>query len=392
MSSSKNKTYKNVQFLKEGKKQVVSLSKKNGKWNIKTEKGGKADNLLLIPAFVDMHAVLGEPGNDLAESLTSFTKAAKVGGFASVLAFPNEHRDLFNKEDVLSINSSRYPKIQPVVNAFSNGKMTNLFELGKAGAKVSFISKALDAGETQRVHQYINNFGGLLVNTPNDESYRARAEVAETPVTTSLGYHGSPDMAEYSVVQRDIEIANYNCAPIHFTGISTAQSLEAIKNAKKRGVAVTCDVSIFSLCYTDEDLKSYDSNLKLKPFLRSKQHQDALFQGLKDGVIDAISSYHTPETLENKVCEFSYAAFGSISFQTFLPMLAKFVSPKIGWEKVVELTSINPSRILKEEGSKSYILIDLEKDWTYNHKSNLSLAQNSPCFNQVLKGEVIEIV
>lgn len=394
MGDSKSKSYSGVQFYGSDGLEIVDISISGTSWKKKSSNSKKSSEYVAIPALIDLHATLGEPGNDLAESLESFIQAAKKGGFISVWAFSNRFRELVNKEDVLAIKSNKSVRVTPIVNAkkgTDNGDaMSNLYELAQAGSVNSYLNGIDNSGEVQRTHQYINNFNGLLIVKPYDPSFRDNTQVAETAVTTGLGFSGSPDLAEFTAVQRLIEIANYNCAPLHIPGISTKQAVEAIAAAKKRGIQITCDVSIFSLCYTDEDLKEYNSNLKLRPYLRTQEHQNALYKGIKDGTIDAIASYHKPCTIEQKECEFNFADFGAISFQTFLPMAINKVIPKIGWEKWVDLTHHNPRKIAKLDSSDKYLLISVDKEWDYNLKNNASLAQNSPLFNKQLKGKIIK--
>lgn len=391
-----SKSYSNVQYYGPNGLEIVDLTISDKSIKKKKSTSKKASAFYLIPSFIDLHAVLGEPGNDLAENLGTFKKAAQKGGFQSVWAFSNRFRNIIHKEDVLAIKNSKSPQIKPVVNASVNEadgwSMSNLYELAQAGANVSYLTGIDHSGEVQRTHQYINNFGGLMVVNPHDSSFKEKAEVAETEVTTRLGFSGSPDMAEFTAVQKLLEIANYNCAPIHIQGISTKQSIEAISKAKKRRIQVTCDVSIFSLCYTDEDLQTYNSQLKLRPYLRTKEHQKALFKGIKDGTIDAIASYHHPCTAEQKQCEFNYADFGAISFQTFLPLGIQHVIPKIGWDKWVEVSHTNPKKIAQVESKDNWLLVSDKETWTFDQQANESLAQNSPCFNEQLKGKIIEMI
>lgn len=396
MTLSKKKT-SNAQlahFYNKGKWSLVDVSTKDGKWEIKKSNHNNQSTLYLIPALVDLKGYLGEPGNDLAESLESIMKCADAGGFERILVHSNENRLLKNKEDIAFVTKSGKTILQPVgsaVKGIATEEMSDMYEMHKAGATVFAFPGigAKSGGVTQRTHQYIHNFGGLLMTNVYDAAYNKQAMVAETAKITELGFSGAPDFSELTIVQRDIAIANYNCAPIHFSGITTKESVAAIARAKKEGIRVTCDVSIFSLCYTDEDLETYDANLKVFPFLRTQEHQKALLKGLKDGTIDAIASYHQPQQIEDKLCEFSFAKFGAISLQTFISMALKHVIPHIGWDTFVKVTSINPMEISQSSSSDHYILVDTELEWSLNEKTNLSLAKNTSLFGTVLKGKVI---
>lgn len=385
-----------VNYFKNGKLNSAVLSLKGKSYTINNVKPARIakGNLYLIPAMVDLKSYLGEPGNDLAESLDSICKTAELGGFERVLVHSNAERLIQNKEDVSFVTRKGKVALQPVGSALVDGekeKMSNLFEMNKAGARVFAFPgiKSSSSSSIQITQQYINNFEGQLMVNAYDNGIKPNAIVAETPVTTALGFSGAPDMTEHIIVKRDIEIARYNCAPIHFSGISTLESVEEIAKAKKEGLRVTCDVSIFSLCYTDKDLEEYDSNLKIFPFLRTKTHQTALLKGLKNGVIDAIASYHQPQIVEDKNCEFDFAKYGAISLQTFMPLALKHVIPVIGWTRFIECSSTLPLKIAHEEHSGQFILIDTEAEWEFNKKSNASLSSNSNLFGAKLKGKVL---
>ena len=383
-----------VNFYKDGELNLVDLSLSGNTISFKKNNSKKTSSLYLIPALVDLKSYLGEPGNDLAETLESLISAAEKGGFKHVLVHSNEYRILKNKEDIQFVNASGQVMLQAVGSATKKldlEEMADLFEMYQAGSKVIAFPgiKAASSGITQRTQQYLNNFNGILVVNPYDSDIRSEAMVAETPVTTSLGFSGAPDMAEYSIVERDIAIATYNCAPIHFSGITTKESVDVIAKAKIKGINVTCDVSIASLCFTDENIEGYDSNFKLNPFLRDKIHQKALFKGLKEGTIDAIASYHQPQIIEDKKCEFGFAKYGITSLQTYLSLDIEHIIPQIGWEKFISCASLNPEKISGNTCGNKYILIDTEETCTLNEKTNQSLSKNSPVWGQQLHGKVL---
>jgi len=398
----KGKVYHNVNAHSLGKasKKVSIVCDKTGHFSLVKDsktKGSDGSHLHIIPAMVDLKSYLGEPGDDLAETIEVASKNALASGFDQVAMHSNKHRLLKNKEDIqFVLNESVKHKMTflPVGSILSNTEseqMSALFEMNEAGA-IAFSNpnnESMGAGFMQRAQQYISTFNGLLMTHALEGSLTQHAVVAETSSNTQLGFNGSPAMAEVVNIERDIAIAAYNCAPLHISGVTTKRGLTAIKAAKKQGIAITCDVSIFSLCFTDENLKTFDTNLKLFPFLRTKEDQQALFEGLKDGTIDAIASYHQPKVIENKVCEFEYADFGAISWQTFIPMALNKVIAKIGWDLFIAATSTNPAKILNINQSSNHIVVDEKIEWDYNEKSNLSLSSNSPMFNQKLKGAVI---
>ncbi len=376
----------------------ISISKNHftiGKINPSSKIASNVKHVI-IPAMIDLKAYLGEPGDDLAETIATAAKAASQGGFVAAAMHSNEQKVIKNKEDILFLlNKSKEHGFNFLpIGAYidiKNKAMQNVFEMHTAGA-VGFANPnftSLESGIMQRIQQYIANFDGLTFTHCYDAGFTVNAQVAETAFNTQLGLNGAPEMSEYLMVERDINIAAYNCAKLHISGVSTANSIALIKNAKKMGLPITCDVSIFSLAFLDTDLANFDSNLKLFPFLRTKTDQKALLAGLKDGVIDAISSFHQPKIIEQKQCEFDFAHYGAISWQTFIPMALKNVINEIGWQKFVQVTCINPSKILEINLPTKSLLIDTEAEWDFNKYSNLSLSSNSPLFNQTLIGKII---
>ena len=181
-----------------------------------------------------------------------------------------------------------------------------------------------EGGLVLRGLQYAKIFDGLILNFPFDKSVAAHGQMHEGEVSTSLGLPGLPSMAEELMVQRDLQLLEYAQGRLHFHNISTARSVDLVRQAKKQGLKVTSSVAILNLCATDTALSRFDSNLKVMPPLREKPDQEALIKGLKDGTIDYISSNHTPIDTEGKDLEFAYAAFGAISLETIF-----------GWAKYI---------------------------------------------------------
>src|SRR5690606_6255293 len=203
---------------------------------------------------------------------------------------------------------------------------------------------------------------------------------------------GNPNMAEEIMVSRDLFLAEYNDTPIHFSTISAKGTVELIRQAKAKGVKVTCDVAAHHLLLTDDELVSFDSNFKVRPPLRTKDDRAALIEGLKDGTIDAIVSQHTPHEVEYKRVEYELAEYGIASLQTVLPMLLKAELPL---ELIIDKLAISPRKILNidvpllEAGAAAnLILINPKELWIFDHKSNKSKGANNPLFNSELVGKV----
>ena len=215
-------------------------------------------------------------------------------------------------------------------------------------------------------------------------------------VTPKTGLKGLPNLAESVLVNRDLALADYNETKIHFSHISTAESVKLIKEAKKKGISVTADVSIMHLLFNDEDILEFDSNFKCNPPLRSKKDQEALIKGLKDGVIDAICTDHNAQDTESKKVEFDNALFGTSTAQwTFSKAYEKLVKG-LGQERVIELFTSRPCEILgkenniiKEGETVNFTLFSPKEEWEFNATSNQSKSLNSPFLQSKIRGKII---
>jgi dihydroorotase len=250
-----------------------------------------------------------------------------------------------------------------------------------------------DAGLMERALLYAQGFDALVFSYPEDTAIAGKAKVNEGEISTLLGMKGIPSLAEELMIARDLYLAEYTVSKIHFSTISTVRSVELIREAKRKGLEVTCDVAAHHLVLTDEALLGFDSQYKVKPPLRTKDDVKALIKGLKDGTIDAIVSQHTPHEIEFKDVEFEVAEYGITGFQTTLALALQSGLPV---ELLVEKLSINPREILGvevpviAEGEKANIvLFDVDVTWEYNSKSNRSKSKNSPFMGQNLKGKVL---
>jgi dihydroorotase len=242
---------------------------------------------------------------------------------------------------------------------------------------------------------YAKGIDTFVIDFPEDKNIAANAKVNEGVMSTLLGMKGNPSLAEELMVSRDLFLAEYQEAKIHLSNISSERSVELIKAAKKRGVNVTADVSIHHLCYDETVLEGFDSNFKLRPPLRTAVDIKALRQGLKDGVIDAVSSSHTAIEKEHKVVEFEVAEYGMISLQTLLPQALRIASKNLEWADIVESLTAKPRTILGLEArsidtnqTACLCIYNENESWEYNDKTNKSKSQNSNLFGQTLKGKV----
>lgn len=358
----------------------------------------------IAPGFFDLNANFGEPGLETKEDVITGCAAALAGGFTGVAVHPNTRPAVDSHAEVsLIVNRAKdlpvnvYP-VGAISKKRAGEELAELFNMKLAGA-VAFgdgDKPVQQAGLMSRALLYSKSFDGLIFSYAEDISMAGGAKMNEGITSTYLGMKGNPNLAEALMVARDLYLAEYNDAPIHFTTISTAQSVELIRKAKERGIRVTCDVAAHHLVLTDDLVAGFDSNYKVSPPLRTLQDVSALLDGLRDGTIDAIVSQHTPHEIEFKNVEYEIAANGIIGLQTVLPLaLRAGLAP----HQLVEKLAINPRKILglpvpelSEGAEANLVLFDPEGTWAFDSRSNRSKSGNSPLLGTELTGKVTLVV
>jgi len=363
-----------------------------------------AEGKYLSPGFFDLNVNFGEPGYETRETLQSGTEAAAWGGFTGVAAQPNTNPPIHSKAEVAYIINKTKGNLVDVfplgcISREREGKdLAELYDMKQAGA-AAFTDgdrPVSDSGLMSRALLYAKGFDGLIFSYPEDRSIAGKGKMNEGAVSTYLGMKGIPELAEELLIARDLYLAEYNEAPIHFSTISTAGSVELIRQAKKRGMKVSCDVAAHHLVLTDKQLEDFDSNYKVKPPLRTDSDIKALLEGLHDGTIDAVVSQHTPHETEYKAVEFETAAYGIIGLQTVLPLLLQAgLTPG----QIAQVLAVNPRRIagmplpeLKEGAAANMVLFNPKEKWTFDAATNRSKSANSPFFNTGLTGRVLLVV
>ena len=244
--------------------------------------------------------------------------------------------------------------------------------------------------------QYVKALNGVLIQIPQDKSINASGLINEGVVSTRLGLPGLPAIAEELIIARDIELTEYTNSALHFTGISTAKSVELIKAAKNKGLNITCSVTPYHLFFCDEDLQSYNTNLKVNPPLRNRENMMALRNAVLNGDIDCIASHHIPQDWDSKTCEFEYAKPGMIGLQTAYSVV-QTVLPELPSEKIAALFSVNAGKIFQlpasiKEGEKASLTLFNRNEFVFTKEKNKSKSFNSPFFNVELKGSVVGVV
>jgi dihydroorotase len=361
----------------------------------------EAEGKYVSPGFFDLNCNIGELGLETKEDMRTGTQAAAAGGFTGVAMMPNTVPPVHSKAEIeylLNRAKGNLVDVYPLgtISYKREGKdLAEMYDMYLSGAKAFTDGNrpVQDAGLMERALLYAQGFDALVFSYPEDTAIAGKAKVNEGEISTLLGMKGIPSLAEELMIARDLYLAEYTVSKIHFSTISTVRSVELIREAKRKGLEVTCDVAAHHLVLTDEALLGFDSQYKVKPPLRTKDDVKALIKGLKDGTIDAIVSQHTPHEIEFKDVEFEVAEYGITGFQTTLALALQSGLPV---ELLVEKLSINPREILGvevaviAEGEKANIvLFDVDATWEYNSKSNLSKSKNSPFMGQNLKGKVL---
>ncbi len=376
----------------------------------KADKTIDAKGKIVAPGFIDMHAHLREPGQEDKETIETGLTAAAAGGFTNVAAMPNTEPACDNQAQVKFLlnkaSDARKGKIIPICAITKNreGKeLTEMAELKDAGCPaVSDDGDSVsDAALMRRALEYASMLDMVVISHCEDKALAENGVMHEGYWSTVLGLAPIPAEAEMNIVKRDIQLAELADARLHIAHISTKGSVELVKEAKKKGIKVTAEVTPHHLTLKDEDLKTYDTNLKVNPPLRSAGDVKALKEGLKDGTIDAIATDHAPHLENEKEKEFDYAPFGMIGFETALPLAAmKLIDEKyLDWTKLIEKFSTNPAKILgceggtlKEGKAADVVIIDPEKEWVYEKKLIKSRSSNSPFIGWKLKGAVTDLL
>lgn len=361
--------------------------------------------LTVSPGWIDLRANFCDPGFEFKEDIASGIQAAKRGGFTTVVLMPSTNPVIDSKsgvEYVLSKAKNNDVKIL-VAGSLSDkmeGKqMSEMYDMHQAGA-IAFTDdkKSVGAELMMRALEYTLNFNGLVMSFPYEKGVSSHGQMNEGITSVSMGTTGIPNIAEEIRLQRDIELLRYTGGKLHVSLISTAKSVELIRKAKKEGLNITCAVAAHQLYFLDEDLKTFDTNLKVMPPFRSKEDRKALIAGLKDGTIDAICSDHTPQDVEHKVREFEDASFGISSIETTFFTAYSALEKHLSIEEIVAKFTTAPAKVLgieqneiKEGEQANLTLFSTEENTIVDSSKWKSKSKNSPLFGKELKGKVVEL-
>ena len=392
-----------VNILIDSKGYIKKISK--NKISDKVKKVVDLEGLYISESWFDFNANFCDPGYEYKENLKSGVHVAINSGFLDVLITPNTNPIIQTKADVSYIQEkslNNFCEIHPsaAISKNFNGKdLNDIIDLHNSGVKAFTNSYSCKESSEMIMNSllYLNQIDTLLLTKPKDRSF-SDGVVNNGYYSNTVGLKGIPRISESIAVERDLSILEYVGGKIHFSGISTKESVSIIRDAKTKKLNVTCDVPIHNLILDDSNVVSFDPNYKVDPPLRTKEDIDALIEGLNDGTIDVIASHHEPQDIDTKKCEFEKANFGVISLQTFFSNIVQ-LSRRIPLENLIKTFSTNPKKILGVEtysvveGSKaSFTVFDPDGSWDYNENSNLSKSINSPWLNWSLKGKVKAVI
>jgi dihydroorotase len=372
----------------------------------KVNKVIKQDGMYVSPGWVDVFSNFADPGYEFKESLETGANAAAAGGYTDVFVIPNTRPVIDAKAQVEYIRQKArllpvniWP-IGAITKNLDGKELAEMYDMQKSGA-VAFgdgIIPVQSAGLLLKALQYVKSFEGVIIQVPDDISVGASGLINEGIVSTQLGLPGKPMMAEELIIARDIKLARYAASKIHFTGVTSPKSLEYIKRAKDSGLNVTCSITPYHLFFSDEDLVSYDTNLKVYPPLRTKTAVKALKQALMDGTVDCIATHHLPHEYDSKILEFEYAKYGMTGLETSYAVL-RTILPGLSEEKLTAMLSNNPRKIFGleqpviEEGKPCCIsLFNPGISWQFSEKDIQSKSRNTPFIGKTFTGKPIGII
>lgn len=362
--------------------------------------------LLISPGWVDVFAHFCDPGFEYKETLESGSAAAAAGGYTDVFVLPNTSPFLHNKAAVeYIVQRSRFlpVTIHPIGGITKGGEgkeLAEMYDMHRSGARAfsDGLHTIQSSGLLVKALQYLKAIDATIIQIPDDKSLNSNGLMHEGIVSTMLGLPGKPALAEELMIARDIELARYAGSKIHFTGVSTAKSIALIKKAKSEGISVSCSVTPYHLHFCDEDLKTYDTNLKVTPPLRTPEDREALKQAVLDGTVDCIASHHLPQSKDEKMVEFEYVSPGMIGLQTSFAIVTNAI-PQLPPDRITAIFSNNAKRIfgleeisIKEGAPASLTLFQKAMPWTFDEMKNRSRSGNSPFIGMELNGRPFGII
>lgn len=365
-----------------------------------------ASGLVVAPGLIDMHVHLREPGYEYKEDIESGTSAAAMGGFTSVACMPNTNPPIDNAPMVEYILSKArqvgkvnvYP-IGCISKQMKGEELAEIGELKFAGAvAISDDGKPVNNALLMRhAMQYANTFDMTVISHCEDLSLVDSGSANEGFMSTSMGLRAIPACAEEVMVAREILLAENDGLSVHIAHVSTKGSVQLVRDAKKRGVHVTCETCPHYFTLTDEAIECFNTNAKMNPPLRSREDVDAIVEGLRDGTIDVIATDHAPHHIDEKNCEFALALNGIIGLETSLPLSITYLVDKgvLTLNELLKKMCVNPANILglnkgtlSVNRSADVVIFDPNEKYTIDVSGFKSKSKNSPFDGFNVQGKV----
>jgi len=362
-------------------------------------------DLIITHGFFDIHVHFREPGREDKEDLNSGSLAALAGGFTRVCTMPNTDPPIDSPESIRYIvdRSEECPiHIHPIGSITKSQEGKEITEMGAmiAEGALAFSDDGLpinDSGVMYNALEYSYMFDVPIINHAEDDCLKRDGLMHEGKVSTHLGLPASPDITESNMVFRDLELSILTGARLHVPHVSSAKSISHIKSMKKMNDKITVEVTPHHLFFSDEDLYTFDTNLKVAPPIRTKKDRKAIIDAIKNGIIDCIATDHAPHTIEEKEGTFDMAPFGMIGLESCFGAASKVLINDNAMDQMslVKLLTVNPRKILGldqnlfKEGTEAEIAIyDPKLEWKFSLENIYSKSKNSPFLGREMKGKI----